>query len=387
MIRNHFFNTIYSKETDCGAPSIKAPEPDNDGTHLKKNRMLSKTPPLAIIQQLPRRNKRSFEKKLTQLLSCLAKLGSLGFYFMIMSSCAIKDEFKNTKITDLTFYNRDPVYTTAHPATNVTPYSIKNSFVNMRVVPQKYYEYKKTGVASIYGHGDNTHCRLTASGMLFNANAMMAAMRDVPIPCVATVTNLRNGHKVEVLVADRGPYAQVQSRLIDLSYSAAKKLNMLKAGLAPVMVEVNVNKSLRLAGALPSYRERVKIAMREKSRIVNIRIRGGRRTKNSKPIVSPFKDRYSTAHHPFLSMVDTKTKKVKPKPGLVKRVVRIWQSDTSSITSQGIGEPKRIKIWGTKVTSPKKIATYPLAKKRPIPSIKLINSNSKISLSPFKHEE
>ena len=377
MLRNHFFNaqTLNTKiSTSCDI-----------ATNRKGNHTSLKTPPVAIIQQLPKRHKNSFSKKLTSLIFSIAKLSGLGSYFMLMSSCGVKDNINNTKITDLTFYKRAPVYTRAHPATNVAPYQVKNSFVNMKVTPQKYYEYRKTGVASIYGHGDNTHCRLTASGMLFNANAMMAAMRDVPIPCIATVTNLRNGHKVEVLVADHGPYAEVESRLIDLSYSAAKKLNMTKAGLAPVMIEVNVKKSLKLANSLPSYRKRVKIAMREKNRIANIQIQSRRRTKIKKPIVSPFKDNYCTAHHPFLSMIDSKTKKVKPKPNLVERVVKIWQSNTSSHITKVANKSKRIKLWGTEIT--RKIVRYPLAKKRPIHNVKLKNSPAKIFLSPFKHEK
>ena len=66
--------------------------------------------------------------------------------------------------------------------------------------------------------------------------AMTAAHKTLPIPCYARVTNLVNGRSVVVRINDRGPF--VANRLIDLSYTAAAKLDMLRAGTA--MVEVRV---------------------------------------------------------------------------------------------------------------------------------------------------
>jgi rare lipoprotein A len=58
--------------------------------------------------------------------------------------------------------------------------------------------------------------------------AMTAAHKTLPIPAYAEVTNLRNGSKVVVRINDRGPF--VGDRIIDLSYTAAAKLDMLLAG-------------------------------------------------------------------------------------------------------------------------------------------------------------
>jgi rare lipoprotein A len=66
--------------------------------------------------------------------------------------------------------------------------------------------------------------------------AMTAAHKTLPIPCYARVTNLANGRSVVVRINDRGPF--VANRLIDLSYTAAAKLDMLRLGTA--MVEVRV---------------------------------------------------------------------------------------------------------------------------------------------------
>jgi rare lipoprotein A len=63
---------------------------------------------------------------------------------------------------------------------------------------------------------------------------MTAAHKTLPLPCYARVTNLQNGRSVVVRINDRGPF--VGNRIIDLSYSAAARLDMLRNGTA--MVEV-----------------------------------------------------------------------------------------------------------------------------------------------------
>jgi rare lipoprotein A len=63
---------------------------------------------------------------------------------------------------------------------------------------------------------------------------MTAAHKTLPLPCYVRVTNLQNGRSVVVRVNDRGPF--VDNRIIDLSYTAAARLDMLRNGTA--MVEV-----------------------------------------------------------------------------------------------------------------------------------------------------
>jgi peptidoglycan lytic transglycosylase len=92
--------------------------------------------------------------------------------------------------------------------------------------------YLERGVASWYGptfHGGNT-----SSGEPYNMYGMTAAHRTLPLPTYARVTNLVNGRSVVVRINDRGPF--VANRIIDLSYTAAAKLDMLRDGTA--MVEV-----------------------------------------------------------------------------------------------------------------------------------------------------
>ena len=90
------------------------------------------------------------------------------------------------------------------------------------------------GTASWYGPG--FHAQSTSLGEQYDMYAMTAAHKTLPIPCYAEVTNLRNGRKVVVRINDRGPF--VGDRIIDLSYTAAAKLDMLMQGTAPVEVRV-----------------------------------------------------------------------------------------------------------------------------------------------------
>ncbi len=90
------------------------------------------------------------------------------------------------------------------------------------------------GTASWYGPG--FHAASTSLGEPYDMYAMTAAHKTLPIPCYAEVTNLRNGRRVVVRINDRGPF--VGDRIIDLSYTAAAKLDMLLAGTAPVEVRV-----------------------------------------------------------------------------------------------------------------------------------------------------
>ncbi len=90
------------------------------------------------------------------------------------------------------------------------------------------------GTASWYGPG--FHSASTSLGERYDMYAMTAAHKTLPIPCYAEVTNTRNGRKVVVRINDRGPF--VGERIIDLSYTAAAKLDMLLQGTAPVEVRV-----------------------------------------------------------------------------------------------------------------------------------------------------
>ncbi len=93
-------------------------------------------------------------------------------------------------------------------------------------------DYKARGLASWYGR--KFHGNATSIGEPYDMYAMSAAHPTLPLPSYARVTNIENGKSVVVRVNDRGPFHP--GRIIDLSYTAAHKLDVLK-GVTEVEVE------------------------------------------------------------------------------------------------------------------------------------------------------
>ena len=108
------------------------------------------------------------------------------------------------------------------------------------VYGQRYYVmptghgHVERGVASWYG--EKFHGRRTSSGEPYDMYAMTAAHKTLPLPSYARVTNLSNGRSVVVRINDRGPF--VDNRIVDLSYTAAQRLDMIGPGTAFVELEV-----------------------------------------------------------------------------------------------------------------------------------------------------
>lgn len=86
------------------------------------------------------------------------------------------------------------------------------------------------GLASYYGKGFDG--RKTASGEIFDKDALTAAHRTLPFGTCLYVHNLGTGRSVDVRVNDRGPF--IRSRVIDVSEAAARELGMLSMGVARV---------------------------------------------------------------------------------------------------------------------------------------------------------
>jgi rare lipoprotein A len=85
-------------------------------------------------------------------------------------------------------------------------------------------------------YGDKWHGRKTASGERFSQYKMTAAHRSLPLGTRVRVTNLANGKSVVVRINDRGPYSK--RRIIDVSEAAARQLEIIDAGVAPVTIHV-----------------------------------------------------------------------------------------------------------------------------------------------------
>jgi rare lipoprotein A len=101
------------------------------------------------------------------------------------------------------------------------------------------YNYEVVGRASYYAN--SLHGMPTASGDTYNRTQLTAAHRSLPFGTCVVVTNLRNDSTVEVEINDRGPFHP--KRIIDLSRAAAKQLNIIDRGTAPVKLEAYVEEN------------------------------------------------------------------------------------------------------------------------------------------------
>jgi len=91
------------------------------------------------------------------------------------------------------------------------------------------------GIASYYA--EPYHGRRTASGEIFDSyKELTGAHRTLPFNTLVRVTNQANGRAVDVRINDRGPF--VDGRVIDLSLRAAREIDMVRAGVAPVKLKV-----------------------------------------------------------------------------------------------------------------------------------------------------
>ncbi|RYF35583.1 MAG: septal ring lytic transglycosylase RlpA family protein [Comamonadaceae bacterium] len=100
--------------------------------------------------------------------------------------------------------------------------------------------FRESGLASWYG--TKFHAQSTASGEPYDMYAMTAAHKTLPLPSYVRVRNPANGREAIVRVNDRGPFHD--DRVIDLSYAAAARLDLLR-GVAPVEIERITNDDIR----------------------------------------------------------------------------------------------------------------------------------------------
>jgi rare lipoprotein A len=96
-----------------------------------------------------------------------------------------------------------------------------------------------TGLASWYG--EDFHGKTTSNREIYNMYDMTAAHKSLPFGTHVVVTNLENNKSVTVRINDRGPF--VKGRIIDLSYAAARVLDMIGPGVVPVRVEILPDRS------------------------------------------------------------------------------------------------------------------------------------------------
>lgn len=102
----------------------------------------------------------------------------------------------------------------------------------------RYAATESSGNGKATYYGDAFHGRRTASGETFDMNALTAAHRSLAFGTKVRVTNLSNGKSVTVRINDRMPQSSKSERIIDLSLEAAKALDMIRAGVVSVSIEI-----------------------------------------------------------------------------------------------------------------------------------------------------
>lgn len=135
----------------------------------------------------------------------------------------------------------EPVSSTVAYAPNISapvPVPSREKLAPYKIGNTWYYPvphsrgFKEKGVASWYGR--DFHGKKTANGEVYNMFGISAAHKTLPLGTWVRVKNKRNGREITLRINDRGPF--VSGRIIDLSYTAAKKLDIVGPGTAQVEV-------------------------------------------------------------------------------------------------------------------------------------------------------
>ncbi|MDU0355466.1 septal ring lytic transglycosylase RlpA family protein [Paraglaciecola aquimarina] len=156
---------------------------------------------------------------------------------------------------------------------NMKPYTIRG----VNYTPLKTgLGYSDSGKASWYG--EKFHGHQTANGEIYDMYQMSAAHKTLPLPSFARITNLDNGKQVVVRVNDRGPFHI--RRIVDLSYAAAQKLDVIATGTANVKLdvihvsetgEITIGNQKKLIAASPSPITYIQVlALKNKKKLVEI---------------------------------------------------------------------------------------------------------------------
>ena len=144
-----------------------------------------------------------------------------------LAALVVLSAFATDTATPASARATDPIMVTndVTPAEIVTTVTTPKTTVLTRI---------KSGMASWYGSVLQGH--RTASGRRFDMNEFTAAHRTLPFGSQVKVTDLRNNRSVVVTITDRG--VLFPERVIDLSWGAAKELQMVKMGVDPVRLEL-----------------------------------------------------------------------------------------------------------------------------------------------------
>lgn len=170
----------------------------------------------------------------------LVMFSGCGFFSGLSGDRVSRDGAPNKTLANCDIQDAIPKVEAKSRGGNPDTYTVRGKTYK---VYQNAYGYRERGKASWYGTA--FHGNPTSNGERYNMYSMTAAHKHLPLPSYVEVKNLDNNRRVIVRVNDRGPF--VQGRIIDLSYAAATKLDMLKSGTARVEIAVIDPRSFDLA--------------------------------------------------------------------------------------------------------------------------------------------
>jgi rare lipoprotein A len=122
---------------------------------------------------------------------------------------------------------------------------VTNSVKVVGVTHRRKGNSKPYQVGNASWYGKSFHGKTTASGEPYDMFQFTAAHRQLPLGTLVKVTNLDNGRSIVVRVNDRGPVPR--TRIIDLSYGAARMLGMPGHGVEPVRLDIVQPATLAMA--------------------------------------------------------------------------------------------------------------------------------------------
>ncbi len=150
------------------------------------------------------------------------------FLIIVLSGCTAEQ----VKTSDISSPPSDTTVARHHSILHISVPNTQDADPQDDILP-RITRYLKQGIASWYG--PKFHGRKTASGEIYDMYAMTAAHKTLPLSSYARVTNLKNQRSVIVRINDRGPF--YGNRVLDLSYAAAKKLDIEQAGSGKVEIK------------------------------------------------------------------------------------------------------------------------------------------------------
>jgi peptidoglycan lytic transglycosylase len=184
----------------------------------------------------------NFSNNIKKIMVCLSV-----FTYALLSACGVtkivptsSDTAPNKQIDVSNIPNAVPKNEARSRYGNPKSYVV---FDKRYYVMESSKGFVEKGIASWYG--TKFHGRRTSSGETYDMYAMTAAHKNLPLPTYVKVTNLGNGKYIIVKVNDRGPFHE--NRIIDLSYTAAIKLDIIKKGTG--LVEI---RAIEPGQAIPS---------------------------------------------------------------------------------------------------------------------------------------